>query len=341
MNKQTFLDELGAHLAALGADRMVVAAQKAKMDAYLRSKNMENVDVDPAKMAEGIMEKLKSEAADRAAEQAHGDAPADRQAEPPKAPAAQHRQVPMPDKAREEAVKAAARHAEETPAANRPAAQATAAAPARRPDAPANAAPHAARPVPAAHPAAQQQRTPRDGAKPSGARPAQARRNPDPVTDPEYYEGAKQRPALSEEDEEELKQQTIKRVLFCVAIPFAALLAAAAALVFLGIIALLAAVAVGFIALLIVIVGAGCSVSLIGIIYGAYKIVTGVVPVGLYEIGLGITIGSVASLIGILMYNAAIRLVPFLIKKITQLAGYAALKSRDGFIALKGAIEKQ
>ncbi len=116
MNKQTFLDELGAHLAALGADRMVVAAQKAKMDAYLRSKNMENVDVDPAKMAEGIMEKLKSEAADRAAEQAHGDAPADRQAEPPKAPAAQHRQVPMPDKAREEAVKAAARHAEETPA---------------------------------------------------------------------------------------------------------------------------------------------------------------------------------------------------------------------------------
>lgn len=328
MNKQTFLDELGAHLAALGADRMVVAAQKAKMDAYLRSKNMENVDVDPAKMAEGIMEKLKSEAADRAAEQAHGDAPADRQAEPPQAPAAQHRQVPMPDKAREEAVKAAARHAEETPAANRPAAQATAAAPARRPDAPANAA----------HPAAQQQRTPRDGAKPSGARPAQARRNPDPVTDPEYYEGAKQRPALSEE---ELKQQTIKRVLFCVAIPFAALLAAAAALVFLGIIALLAAVAVGFIALLIVIVGAGCSVSLIGIIYGAYKIVTGVVPVGLYEIGLGITIGSVASLIGILMYNAAIRLVPFLIKKITQLAGYAALKARDGFIALKGAIEKQ
>ena len=130
-------------------------------------------------------------------------------------------------------------------------------------------------------------------------------------------------------------------MLFCVAIPFAALLAAAAALVFLGIIALLAAVAVGFIALLIVIVGAGCSVSLIGIIYGAYKIVTGVVPVGLYEIGLGITIGSVASLIGILMYNAAIRLVPFLIKKITQLAGYAALKSRDGFIALKGAIEKQ
>lgn len=296
MNKQTFLDELGAHLAALGADRMVVAAQKAKMDAYLRSKNMENVDVDPAKMAEGIMEKLKSEAADRAAEQAHGDAPADRQAEPPKAPAAQHRQVPMPYKAREEAVKAAAR------------------------------------------PAAQQQRTPRDGAKPSGARPAQARRNPDPVTDPEYYEGAKQRPSLSEE---ELKQQTIKRVLFCVAIPFAALLAAAVALVFLGIIALLAAVAVGFIALLIVIVGAGCSVSLIGIIYGAYKIVTGVVPVGLYEIGLGITIGSVASLIGILMYNAAIRLVPFLIKKITQLAGYAALKARDGFIALKGAIEKQ
>ena len=67
------LDELGAHLAALGADRMVVAAQKAKMDAYLRSKNMENVDVDPAKMAEGIMEKLKSEAADRAAEQAHGE----------------------------------------------------------------------------------------------------------------------------------------------------------------------------------------------------------------------------------------------------------------------------
>ena len=62
MNRQSFLDALGSELARLGADDASIAAQKEKMDSYLRSKNMEEVDVDPRRMAEGIMQKI---AADR------------------------------------------------------------------------------------------------------------------------------------------------------------------------------------------------------------------------------------------------------------------------------------
>ena len=68
------------------------------------------------------------------------------------------------------------------------------------------------------------------------------------------------------------------------------------------------------IALLIVIVVAGVVIPLVGIIFGIIKAYT-VFPVGLYEIGLGITIAGGAMFVGILVYNLAVRLLPFALKK--------------------------
>lgn len=284
MKKEQFLDALAEELRRLGADDAAITAHKAKMDALLRSKNVDDVDIDPRRMAEGIMQKLSEERQKKAA-----GTPAGTAEDPLSA---------LPDKPKREA-------------------------PAPRNDSRKNTRPGRSTdtaPIPA--PA----RTERKGNAAS-----------DPVTDPDYYE--KSAPKKKTADEGENK--TLFWVLFCAAVPLGAILCAVAVVLFLGLILLLLAAAVGFVAALIVIVGVGCSIALIGIIYGAYKIVTGVVPIGLYEIGLGITVGSVASLIGILMYNIAIRLVPFLMKKLTELVGFGLRKARDGFAALKGALENQ
>lgn len=315
MNRQSFLDALGSELARLGADDASIAAQKEKMDSYLRSKNMEEVDVDPRRMAEGIMQKI---AADR--KQVAESTPAAANVKPEKPEETKQTSDPLSalgSKPRHTAV-----HINDEPDEAKPAKPATP----PRPSATAKAKTDEKQAV--------HRDTPHTATE---KRPVkkEAENLPDPVTDPGYYDSAKPKTAADQGN------KTLSRVLFCAAVPLGAVLCVAAIAVFLGLIFLLAAAAIGFVAALIAIVGVGCSVALIGIIYGAYKIVTGVVPVGLYEIGLGITVGSVASLIGILMYNIAIRLVPFLMKKLAELVGFGLRKARDGFVALKGALEKQ
>lgn len=312
MNRQSFLDALGSELARLGADDASIAAQKEKMDSYLRSKNMEEVDVDPRRMAEGIMQKI---AADR--KQVAESTPAAANVKPEKPEETKQTSDPL------SALGSKPRH--------------TAVHINDEPDEAKSAAPHRLSATAKAK-SDEKQTAHRDAPHTATEkRPVkkEAENLPDPVTDPGYYDSAKPKTAADQGN------KTLSRVLFCAAVPLGAVLCVAAIAVFLGLIFLLAAAAIGFVAALIAIVGVGCSVALIGIIYGAYKIVTGVVPVGLYEIGLGITIGSVASLIGILMYNIAIRLVPFLMKKLAELVGFGLRKARDGFVALKGALEKQ
>lgn len=327
MNRQSFLDALGSELARLGADDASIAAQKEKMDSYLRSKNMEEVDVDPRRMAEGIMQKI---AADRKPVAENAPAAANvKPAKPEKSAKPTKTEKPEETKQTSDPLSAlgskprhTAVHINDEPDEVKPAKpaapqrqSATAKAKSDEKQTAHRDAPHTAtekRPV-----------------------KKEAENLPDPVTDPGYYDSAKPKAAADQGN------KTLSRVLFCAAVPLGAVLCVAAIAVFLGLIFLLAAAAIGFVAALIAIVGVGCSVALIGIIYGAYKIVTGVVPVGLYEIGLGITVGSVASLIGILMYNIAIRLVPFLMKKLAELVGFGLRKARDGFVALKGALEKQ
>lgn len=338
MDKKTFLDALCRELKKLGADDAAAAAQRDKMDSYLRSKNMETVDVDPTRMAEGIMQKLKAEGHSPAEQTTDNDSPAGTSAktgangtEDPLSALGTKPHRPMTvahEVFGEEPAKVT-----EAPQKNE--GVVTAAPPSHA------SAPKAER-QDVRHPQSGQQKTQAvTEVKRAAAVKAHAE-DPmtDPMTDPNYYQSRKQKknaPTASLKEE----NKTLFWILFCIAVPLGAILCIAAAVAFLGLIALLAAVAIGFVAALIAVVAAGCSIALIGIIYGLYKIVSGAVPIGLYEVGLGITTGSVASFIGILMYNIAIRLVPFLMKKLAELVSFGFRKAKDGFVALKGALEDQ
>lgn len=96
--------------------------------------------------------------------------------------------------------------------------------------------------------------------------------------------------------------------------------------VFLGaLLSVFAAVFFGLIAVILLLVCAlavavaiGTGVSLIGIVYGVVQffVAGGVSAVGLYEAGMGIFAAGITMLVGVLIYNAAIRLVPFVMKKL-------------------------
>lgn len=60
----------------------------------------------------------------------------------------------------------------------------------------------------------------------------------------------------------------------------------------------------------------GALFSLLGIIYGLIELVGGNIPGAMFEIGLALTVGSIVLFVGIIIYNVAVRFVPFIIKKL-------------------------
>lgn len=127
--------------------------------------------------------------------------------------------------------------------------------------------------------------------------------------------------------------------LLVVTIPIAIALVLVAFVLYLGFWVLLALAMIGCIAALIVFVTLGSIVALVGIVYGVVQLITGMTPVGLFEIGLGIVVGAVVMCIGILVYNFAVRFIPFGMKLLAKLfrTGFRALRS--GYQSLKGAID--
>ncbi len=76
---------------------------------------------------------------------------------------------------------------------------------------------------------------------------------------------------------------------------------------------------------------AGTAASLTGIVYGIVKMFT-VPSVGLYEIGFGIILVGITLIFGILSYNGAVRLMPFVFKKTGRLLGLAFSKVKPFII---------
>ena len=110
--------------------------------------------------------------------------------------------------------------------------------------------------------------------------------------------------------EEEIPNSKMFWILFAISLPITfplfLIFIGAFAAVWLGLAGLVAA-SVG---VLTALVACGAAGSLIGIVYGVIQLVTSV-PLGLYEIGIGIiTVGAVMFM-GILIYNFAVRLVPY------------------------------
>lgn len=81
---------------------------------------------------------------------------------------------------------------------------------------------------------------------------------------------------------------------------------------------------------------AGTVLSLVGIVYGITQLFN-YAPIGLYEIGLGLMIGGVTMFAGIIAYNVAIRLIPFVIKQLFTLLSFLARKCVELYFYAKGA----
>lgn len=141
---------------------------------------------------------------------------------------------------------------------------------------------------------------------------------PDPVK-PSHEETVKKLPDYI--DEEPAPNSTIFWVLFGVSLPVTIPLALCAIALFIAVWGGLAALIAGSIAALIVTAAGGTALSLIGIIYGITKLFS-VMPVGLYEIGLGVLVGGCVMFTGILLYNFAVRLLPRVIKLVAQFFRY-------------------
>lgn len=127
--------------------------------------------------------------------------------------------------------------------------------------------------------------------------------------------------------------------ILVVTIPLAIALLGISLVLYLGFWVVLALAMIACIAVLVVFVTAGAALSLVGIVYGVVQLITGQVPVGMFEVGLGIVVGSATMFVGILVYNFAVRFIPFGMKLLAKLfrAGFRAVRS--GYQSLKGAVE--
>lgn len=110
----------------------------------------------------------------------------------------------------------------------------------------------------------------------------------------------------------------------------AAILFGAFGVVFVG----LAAAIVGLIAVLIVVAACGAGVSLIGIIFGITQLFT-FAAAGIYEIGLGIMVAGAVLFMSVLLYNTAIRLLPWLISLVGNLLGLICGKLKNLFFVVR------
>lgn len=87
---------------------------------------------------------------------------------------------------------------------------------------------------------------------------------------------------------------------------------------------------IGLVAALIGVVAAGCGLALVGIIYGITQLFS-FVAAGLYEIGLGVMIISAALFGGVVLYNLAIRFLPWVMKWLTVFFAFVFHRLRNLF----------
>ncbi|MBO5126488.1 MAG: hypothetical protein J6D10_02830 [Clostridia bacterium] len=85
---------------------------------------------------------------------------------------------------------------------------------------------------------------------------------------------------------------------------------------------------------LIGVAAAGAGVSLVGIIFGVTQLFS-FVAAGIYEIGLGIMVAGIALFASILIYNIAIRLLPWIISLLGNLLGWICGKVKSLFFVVR------
>ena len=124
-------------------------------------------------------------------------------------------------------------------------------------------------------------------------------------------------------------------ILFAVCLPFVILLG----LAFLALsAAVIAVLVVGIIALVLALVGevaVGAAIALVGVIYGISQLFI-TLPIGLFETGIGVTIIGATIFVGILLYNLAVRFLPFLLRQYIRFMKFLRAYMKDVYYYLKG-----
>lgn len=133
---------------------------------------------------------------------------------------------------------------------------------------------------------------------------------------------------------EKIQESKMFWLLFAVSLPVTLPLALIVLLIFGVMWGGLAAVTAGAVLALIGAVCAGTAVSLVGIIYGIAQFKEAI-PVGLYEIGIGIVAAGITLCVGILIYNFTVRLMPKLFKLVTKLFKYTMKRLKELFNYLR------
>ena len=82
----------------------------------------------------------------------------------------------------------------------------------------------------------------------------------------------------------------------------------------------------------VIVFGAGC--SLVGIIYGFTQL-TIAAPIAWYEIGLALVVAGVSLALGVLLYNGAVRFMPWVIRRMNVFSRFSLRQLRRWIIKLK------
>ncbi len=136
-------------------------------------------------------------------------------------------------------------------------------------------------------------------------------------------------------DPETIRKNTRKFwILFAVTLPVTIAVLLAGGFLFAFLFFLIAVLIIASVALLVAITAVGTLLSVFGLIFGVAQMISSM-PIGLYECGLSIIIGSGALFCGILVYNFAVRLMPFAAKWLLVLLKFVIKKLRELYIYLK------
>ncbi len=108
---------------------------------------------------------------------------------------------------------------------------------------------------------------------------------------------------------------------------------------FLAVFLALAAVIVLMVGVIIAVVGIGSLISVASLLYGATQVLSNPRYIGIHEIGLGLLAAGITIFVSVILYNIALKLVPFIYAKLLTFINFSYRKTKEIFIKAKKGCE--
>ncbi len=177
------------------------------------------------------------------------------------------------------------------------------------------------------------QNKPRD---PMAEKRAAVAKKPDAPRAPEGIRKPDRTPAKSMASAKD-RNDTRFWILFAATLPLLIIAFAAGAVIFAALTLALVAIIVISALSVVAIAAVGTAAALVGIIYGGLTMSSSM-PIALYEIGQGLVFGGAAIFIGVALYNIAVRLNPYVIRKLAALFALLIRKTNELFRSIKAKL---